>query len=92
MRTDGRLEIVEVADVGEEALLVHDPGRDDPSLAFSLAMLSDAPTKPTPIGVFRDVSRAVFGRSIGHSEAASEDRLADLLSGGDTWTISGESD
>ena len=26
MRSDGRLEIVDVADVGEEALLVHDPG------------------------------------------------------------------
>ena len=39
------------------------PTRDDPGLAFSLAKLSDDPTGPTPIGVFRDVSRPVYGRS-----------------------------
>ena len=40
MRTDGRLEIVPVDDVGEDAILVHDIHRDDPSLAFALARLS----------------------------------------------------
>jgi 2-oxoglutarate/2-oxoacid ferredoxin oxidoreductase subunit beta len=89
MRTDGHLEIVDVDEVGEEGLLIHDPGRDDPSLAFSLANLSDAPTGPTPIGVFRDVSRNVFGRSVSHAEAASEERLAELLMAGETWTIPG---
>src|SRR5579864_4812199 len=34
---DGGLEIVDVASVGEDQLLVHDPSRRDPSLAFSLA-------------------------------------------------------
>jgi 2-oxoglutarate/2-oxoacid ferredoxin oxidoreductase subunit beta len=87
MRSDGRLEIVEVAEVGEEALLVHDPGRDDPGLAFSLAKLSGAPTGPTPIGVFRDVVRPVYGRGAARSGTASDDALAGLLSGGDTWTV-----
>ena len=36
------------------------PGREDPGLAFSLAKLSRDPTGPTPIGVFRDVSRPVL--------------------------------
>ena len=36
MGNDGRLRIVEVADVGVDALLVHDAHRDDSSLAFAL--------------------------------------------------------
>ncbi len=87
MRSDGRLEIVDVAEVGVEALLVHDPGRDDPGLAFSLAKLSSDPTGPTPIGVFRDVSRPVYGRSTGRDDAVSEEELGELLLSGDTWTI-----
>ena len=35
--------IVDVADVGEDALLVHDETRADPSLAFALSRLADAP-------------------------------------------------
>ena len=89
MRPDGRLEIVEVAEVGVDALLVHDPGRDDPGLAFSLAKLSSDPTGPTPIGIFRDISRPVYGRGRdrGAGTAASEDELGALLLSGDTWTI-----
>jgi 2-oxoglutarate ferredoxin oxidoreductase subunit beta len=85
MRPDGRLEIVEVAAAGEQALLVHDPAREDPSLAFSLAQLSNDPTGPTPIGIFRDVTRPVYDRHV--SAAASEAQLAELLHTGDTWTI-----
>src|SRR3954452_1635230 len=40
MQPDGQLKIVAVADVGEDAILVHDAPRDDPSLAFALARLS----------------------------------------------------
>jgi len=84
---DGGLEIVSVADVGEDALIVHDPGRLDPGLAFSLARLADDPSGPTPIGVFRDVQRPVFGRAPMREEAASDGELAELLLAGDTWTI-----
>ena len=41
---DGCLEVVDVADVGEDALLVHDPRRADPGLAFSLPQLAE--TRP----------------------------------------------
>ena len=87
MRTDGRLEIVDVATVGADALLVHDPGRGDPGLAFSLANLSSDPTGPTPIGVFRDIQRPVFGQKARSDRAATDDELADMLASGDTWTI-----
>jgi 2-oxoglutarate ferredoxin oxidoreductase subunit beta len=85
---DGGLEIVDVAEVGEDALIVHDPTRRDPGLAFSLARLAEDPTGPTPIGIFRSVERPVFGRSGRVApEPASEDRLAELLVAGDTWTV-----
>jgi hypothetical protein len=61
MGSDGALRIVDVAGVGEQALLVHGPGWDDPGLAFLLAKLFNGPTGPTPIGVFRPVSRPVYG-------------------------------
>jgi 2-oxoglutarate/2-oxoacid ferredoxin oxidoreductase subunit beta len=85
---DGGLAIVEVASVGEDALIVHDPTRPDPGLAFSLARLAENPTVPTPIGVFRDVQRPVFGRSgTVRSTPATEVELADLLLGADSWTV-----
>ncbi|MBV9604727.1 MAG: 2-oxoacid:ferredoxin oxidoreductase subunit beta [Solirubrobacterales bacterium] len=85
---DGGLAIVDVADVGEDALIVHDPTRPDPGLAFSLARLADNPTVPTPIGIFRDVQRPVFGRHGARRTApATEVELADLLVGSDSWTV-----
>jgi 2-oxoglutarate ferredoxin oxidoreductase subunit beta len=85
---DGGLAIVDVADVGEDALIVHDPSRPDPGLAFSLARLADNPTVPTPIGIFRDVQRPVFARhgSIRRTPA-TEVELADLLVGSNSWTV-----
>jgi 2-oxoglutarate ferredoxin oxidoreductase subunit beta len=88
---DGGLCIVDVDDVGEDALIVHDPGRMDSGLAYSLARLADDPTSPTPIGIFRAVSRPVYGRSggagAGPPETASEAELSELLLGADNWTV-----
>ncbi len=88
MGTDGALRIVDVADVGEDALLVHDPGRLDPGLAFSLAKLAEDPTGPTPIGVFRQIERPVYGRPGRFSDGPpSEQQLHELLNSSDTWTV-----
>jgi 2-oxoglutarate ferredoxin oxidoreductase subunit beta len=90
---DGHLELADVADVGEEALVVHDAKRDDPGLAFELAHLAQRPTGPTPIGVFRDVDRPVYGEGWqeqledAHAQAGPEE-LEKLLHAGDTWTVS----
>ena len=91
-RSDGGLEIVEVASVGADGLLVHDAHRPDPSLAFALAHLSERPTGPTPIGVFRAVDRAVYGEAIDDQLAAARASLGDgdletLLHAGDTWAV-----
>ena len=89
LRPDGGLRIVDVAEVGEDALLVHDPARADSGLAFSLARLAEDPTGPTPIGIFRDVDRPVYGDGRTVSDAPpGGDELDGLLLGSDTWTIS----
>jgi 2-oxoglutarate ferredoxin oxidoreductase subunit beta len=84
--------IVEVADVGEDALLVHDEARTDPSVAFMLSRLSRGPTEPTPIGVFRAVDRLEYGAEVtAQIEAAKESRgpghLEELLRSGATWDV-----
>jgi 2-oxoglutarate/2-oxoacid ferredoxin oxidoreductase subunit beta len=85
---DASLVLADVSEVGEDALLIHDPERRDPSLAFALARLAEDPTGPTPIGVFRSVSRPVYGRGPSATvEPASGEELAELLLGSDTWTI-----
>jgi 2-oxoglutarate ferredoxin oxidoreductase subunit beta len=91
-KRDGSLEVVTVAEVGEEKVLVHDEHRDDPSLAFALSRVAAGPTMPTPLGVFRDVDRPVYGDGMEHQlRAAAESQgpgdLARLLSSGDTWTV-----
>ena len=92
-KPDGSLEIVDVEAIGEEALLVHDAHRENPALAFSLAQLSHQPTGPTPIGVFRDISRPVYGDAMEQqlqdaTEQLGEGDLTKLLHAGETWTVS----
>jgi 2-oxoglutarate/2-oxoacid ferredoxin oxidoreductase subunit beta len=88
---DGDLRLADVADVGEDALVVHDAHRDDPSLAFALSRLSPSPDGPTPIGIFRDVSRPVSGRDLTRqlrSVQPGDAELDGLLRSGDTWVVS----
>jgi 2-oxoglutarate ferredoxin oxidoreductase subunit beta len=92
LNVHGDAEVVDVADVGEDRLLVHDEHRDSPSLAFILSRLADQPTVPTPIGVFRDVERPVYDAEVQRQlVAASEQRgpgdLATLIGSGATWQV-----
>ena len=92
MRHEGQVEIVDVASVGEDRLLVHDEHRDDPSLAFALSRLAAGPTMPTPLGVFRDVDRPVYGDGMEHQLRVAADKqgpgdLEKLLDSGDTWSV-----
>ncbi len=93
LRSDGTLEIVEVAAVGEDALLVHDETRENPGLAFQLSRIARGPFEPTPIGVFRDVSRPHYGALLEAQTAEIASKkgtgdLAALLRSGTTWTVS----
>jgi 2-oxoglutarate/2-oxoacid ferredoxin oxidoreductase subunit beta len=91
-RADGRLAIADLADVGEDALIVHDSHEPDPSQAFALAHLAERPTGPTPIGIFRAVERPVFAAAMTREleqarTGLGTDDLDALLRSGDTWTV-----
>ncbi|NLD78547.1 MAG: 2-oxoacid:ferredoxin oxidoreductase subunit beta [Acidimicrobiales bacterium] len=88
----GRAEIVSVADVGEDAILVHDEARQEPGLAFMLSRLSAGPYEPTPVGVFRAIDRPDYGGETDRQLAAAHDRsgegdLAALLQSRPTWDV-----
>ncbi|HSJ43674.1 MAG TPA: 2-oxoacid:ferredoxin oxidoreductase subunit beta [Euzebyales bacterium] len=92
LRRTGELEIVEVDRVGEDALLVHDAHRDDPGLAFMLSRLSHTPVGSTPIGLFRQVERPVYGTELSAQVDTAIARrgagdLAALLAGPDSWMV-----
>jgi 2-oxoglutarate ferredoxin oxidoreductase subunit beta len=89
---DGSAEIVDVADVGEEALLVHDAHADGPEIAFALGRLSYPLPGPLPLGVFRDVARPAYDELMAAQvedarEKQGEGDLEALLHAGDTWQI-----
>jgi 2-oxoglutarate ferredoxin oxidoreductase subunit beta len=91
-RTDGHLEIVDVADVGEEALLVHNAHADDPGLAFALSRLSSDVHSPTPVGVFRSIQREDYGTQmeiqVDEAKTARGDGDLDaLFRSATSWTV-----
>jgi 2-oxoglutarate ferredoxin oxidoreductase subunit beta len=92
MNANGETEIVDVAAVGEDRLLVHDETRRDPSLAFCLSRLAESPNQPTPVGVFRAVERPVYGDAMNRQIADAQERegkgsLEALLNSGSTWEV-----
>jgi len=89
---NGSVRIAEVAEVGLDRVIVHDAHRDDPTLAFAVSRLAHTPSGPTPLGIFRQVSRPTYGELVEGQVAAAVDRrgpgdLAALLAGSDTWQI-----
>ena len=87
----GDLGVRPVAEVGLDAVLVHDAHRPDASTAFALSRLTDtgALTR-SPIGIFRSVERPVYDDDSRAQVTMPDNRmgaLQDLVSGTDTWTI-----
>jgi 2-oxoglutarate/2-oxoacid ferredoxin oxidoreductase subunit beta len=87
---DGRLEVAEVAEVGEGELVVHDA--DNPTHAFALANLAERPNGPTPVGVLRSSERPTYGQGVTEvlsrdSDGPVDEELISLLRSGDTWTV-----
>jgi 2-oxoglutarate ferredoxin oxidoreductase subunit beta len=92
----GGLQVVDVDDVGEDALLVHDANAADPSAAFALSRLDDVTMAHVPVGVFRSVQRPTYDDLVreqideavaGAGGPATDDDLEALLAGSDTWTV-----
>ncbi len=88
----GEAQIVNVADVGEEALVVHDAARPNPAVAFALSRLAGGPTEPTPIGIFRSVQRTEYAGAATEQLAAAQANesagdLNALLRSNPTWEV-----
>jgi 2-oxoglutarate ferredoxin oxidoreductase subunit beta len=91
----GGVEVAQVAEVGTDALVVHDAHNADPSTAFALSRLTDAGVlHQSPIGIFRDVDRPTYDdqarqqiAQAGKGQGDPQVALAGLISGSDTWTI-----
>jgi 2-oxoglutarate ferredoxin oxidoreductase subunit beta len=88
-RTDGT---IEGCAAGDGDVLVHDAAAQGPSLAFALSRVTQATHGGTPVGIFRNVARAVYDDLMAEQiETATAKRgagdLAALLTSGETWTI-----
>jgi 2-oxoglutarate ferredoxin oxidoreductase subunit beta len=88
------LEVVTVGQDGvtEKDILVHNPRREDPTIAFMLANLSNRAGFPTPIGVFRDVKHPTCEdmnwQQIGAVKAKKgSPSIREFLSDADTWEV-----
>jgi 2-oxoglutarate ferredoxin oxidoreductase subunit beta len=89
---DGSVRVVDVSEVGEAALLVHDAHAVEPSLAFALSRLTYSTSGAAPFGVFRSVERPVYDELMTQQlesavERQGEGELEALLHAGDTWSI-----
>ncbi|MEZ5097713.1 MAG: 2-oxoacid:ferredoxin oxidoreductase subunit beta [Nocardioides sp.] len=92
----GGVKVAEVAEVGEESLLVHDAFNPDPTTAFAISRLTDTGyLHRAPIGIFRQVERPTYDDQARAQVAAAgametgdrRERLAALIGGSDTWTV-----
>src|SRR5207302_3694052 len=88
----GGLRIAETSQVDADEIVVHDAHREDPAYAFALSRLSSQDLRYTPMGVFRSVQRPSYERMMADqledARAQQPGHLAELLAGGDTWTVS----
>jgi 2-oxoglutarate/2-oxoacid ferredoxin oxidoreductase subunit beta len=92
LEDSAHLRIAEVAEVGMDRILVHDAHRADPTLAYGLSHLAHNPAGPTPVGLFRQVQRPVYGDLVqAQLEQAVARRgqgdLESLLAGADSWDV-----
>jgi 2-oxoglutarate/2-oxoacid ferredoxin oxidoreductase subunit beta len=93
-RQTGTFSVVEVAEVGEDALAIHDAHLADPSFAFGLSRLTDAGVlHRAPIGIFRDVEAPTYDDlardqvALAASLGNDDDALQAMINGADTWTV-----
>ena len=92
MITQEGVKVVAVADVGLQAIHVHNPTNEDPSSAFALSRISHGPYGPTPIGIFRQVQRETYTDSVQRQLVEMQAKkgpgeLSELVRSTGTWTV-----
>lgn len=83
--------VVNLSEVEESQLLVHDEKQGSPALAYLLSRM-EFPNYPAPIGVLRDIDMPVYEEQvIAQVETAKQQRgdgtLRDLYHKADTWEV-----
>jgi 2-oxoglutarate ferredoxin oxidoreductase subunit beta len=89
---NGSARVVDVADVGEDAIIVHREDNPDSTVAYALSRLATTTDVPTPMGVFRAVERAEYGSAVNAQLASAQaDKgpgdIETLLHSLPTWTV-----
>ena len=85
-------EVVNLKDVDQDDLIIHDEKTPEPSLAFLLSRMR-YPDFPEPLGVFRAVAHERYVDTVRKQIAKAKEQrgegdLQKLLTGPDTWTVS----
>ena len=88
----GSARIVDVAEVGLDAIHTHDATAQSAGPAYALSRLSHSPSGPTPIGVFRAVERPVYEETLQQQIHDSQAKrgpgdLSALIASAGTWTV-----
>jgi 2-oxoglutarate ferredoxin oxidoreductase subunit beta len=89
---NGSARVVDVADVGDDALAVHREDNPDPTAAYALSRLATTTDVPTPMGVFRAVERAEYGSAVSAQLAGTQADMGPgdldaLLHSLPTWAV-----
>jgi 2-oxoglutarate ferredoxin oxidoreductase subunit beta len=89
---DGRCQVVDTDSVDPSGIVVHDETRLDPTMAFALSRLSHGPHGPTPVGVFRAVSRPTYDSAMQQQLVEAQSKrgagdLAKLIRSLGTWEV-----
>lgn len=85
------MEVVNLADVSPDDLLIHDANSPSPTHAFLLSQMH-FPTLPEPVGVFRDVQAPAFedlvlGQIRDAQAKQGAGNLEKLFASGETWDV-----
>ncbi len=93
---DGSLELTTVGTADPARIVHHDAHAPEPSQAFAIARLDEPGMRHVPMGIFRDVVRPTYDDQVRSQVAAAvaagggpatDDDLAALLHGKDTWNV-----
>ena len=90
--SNGEAVVADLASVNAADIVIHDAHAPNPAQAFAISRLSHTPIGPTPLGIFRDVSRPVYNDVVEDqvkksTDAKGDGDLADLLTSLGTWTV-----
>jgi 2-oxoglutarate/2-oxoacid ferredoxin oxidoreductase subunit beta len=90
-RGDGSMKSMPTDEAGDR-VVIHEPGKAEPTTAFALARLAHNPTGPTPIGIFRSVEAPVYDDLLREQKEQATQRrgegdLQALLESGNVWDV-----